>query len=157
MIIRKHVDENVHDNVLNVTAITLLSIEEYKAAREYIPLIEGWWWLRSPGGNNNFAAIVLHDGWVRTYGNSVLRTDGAVRPALIISNLVSFDLKPGDRLIDYAGYDWTVIYENMALCDTSVGSCYFRKDWKAPDANDYNKSDVKKWLENWAKERGIIC
>ena len=36
------------------------------------------------------------------------------------------------------------------------GSLEIRKDWKAPDANDYEKSDVKIWLERWASEKGIM-
>ena len=50
---------------------------------------------------------------------------------------------------------WTMIGDSLALCDDVVGSCAFRKNWKAQDANIYEKSDIKKWLENWAEENGI--
>lgn len=141
---------------LKVTGITLLSIEEYKAAKKYIPLIKGWWWLRSPGFLSSLAAYVDSDGCVDTHGDSVHWTNYVVRPALLISNLDSFNLKPGDKIIDFCRFDWTVISGNMVLCDTGVGTHCFREDWQAPDANDYEKSDVKRWLEDWAKERRII-
>ncbi len=141
---------------LKVTGITLLSIKEYETAKEYVPLVNGWWWLRSPGDISGRAAYVEHYGRVNTYGNYVDSTDIAVRPALLILNLDSSNLNPGDRIVDFCGSDWTVISDNMVLCDTEVGTHCFREDWVADGANDYKKSDVKKWLENWARERGII-
>ena len=41
-----------------------------------------WWWLRSPGDGDDFAAYVLGDGYVRSGGRDVLSGDGSVRPAL---------------------------------------------------------------------------
>lgn len=43
-----------------------------------------WWWLRSPGGSQNFAAIVYNDGDVYEGGGDVDHGDSAVRPALWI-------------------------------------------------------------------------
>jgi len=40
-----------------------------------------WWWLRSPGGNQDSAAGVIGDGYVGLSGGSV-GTEGGVRPAL---------------------------------------------------------------------------
>lgn len=141
---------------LKVTGITLLSVEEYEKAMEYIPMVYGWWWLRSPGLYNNRAAGVITDGSVYMYGFSVDMATHIVRPALLISNLDSLNLKPGDRIIDFYYFDWTVIPGNMVLCDTGIGQHCFREDWMVSGANDYEKSDVKKWLEDWAKERWIL-
>lgn len=44
-----------------------------------------WWWLRSPGLYQNFAAIVNYDGSVYYYGNLVNYAHDAVRPALWIN------------------------------------------------------------------------
>ena len=44
-----------------------------------------WWWFRSPGPFQNDAAIVLSDGSVNYYGNSVNDGHSAVRPALWIN------------------------------------------------------------------------
>ena len=111
-----------------------------------------WWWLRSPYfRSSNNAGEVVDDGWVDIL--DVDRTDGA-RPALKIRNLVSSNLKIKDQ-IQLAGYTWTVIAEDIILCDEIVGHTAFKKDWKAQDANVYEKSDIKAWLKNWAKEKGI--
>lgn len=44
-----------------------------------------WWWLRSPGYNQNVAAFVNNDGSVNYYGNNVNYAHDAVRPALWIN------------------------------------------------------------------------
>jgi hypothetical protein len=48
------------------------------ALREY----SAWWWLRSPGGAQDYAAIVHSDGSVGLYGTGVILHEGGVRPAL---------------------------------------------------------------------------
>ena len=42
-----------------------------------------WWWLRSPGNNQNNAANVNNDGSVNYNGNNVNNDNDAVRPALL--------------------------------------------------------------------------
>ena len=44
-----------------------------------------WWWLRSPGYNQNYAADVINDGSVNCNGNYVVDGSDAVRPALWIN------------------------------------------------------------------------
>ena len=44
-----------------------------------------WWWLRSPGDSQNYAAIASSDGSVDYCGYYVNRNDGAVRPAMWIN------------------------------------------------------------------------
>ncbi len=41
----------------------------------------GWWWLRSPGNNQNNAANVNTDGSVNRNGDNVNNDNNAVRPA----------------------------------------------------------------------------
>ena len=142
---------------IEIGEITLLSVEEFEAAQENIPVIPEYWWLRSPGSSNYSAACVCSDGAV--YGSGLYvcsdgSVSGRVRPALRISNLASYNLHAKDT-IRLARKTWTVISEDLVLCDESVGNCAFRDDYQAPDANVYEKSDVKKWLENWAAENGI--
>ena len=43
----------------------------------------GWWWLRSPGYNQDFAARVISGGFL--YNNYVLDASGSVRPALWVN------------------------------------------------------------------------
>lgn len=140
---------------VEVEKITLLSAEEYEKKFGYIrPSGLYWWWLRSPGGHSDYAAIVYFSGGVSSGGCYVHSIGGAVRPALII-NPESTNLQVGDRIF-YKQHRWTAIDKNMLLCDEPVTYMPFRKDWKAPDANDYEHSDVKKWLEDWAKTNGIL-
>ncbi len=46
-----------------------------------------WWWLRSPGNNQNNAANVNNDGDVNENGNNVNNDNNAVRPALLSCGL----------------------------------------------------------------------
>lgn len=151
------------EKIINVTekidvqleGITLLSAEEYKQMRCHIPKTDcRWWWLRSPGNYSNLAAYVDLDGDVRIHGNSVIYSNVAVRPALKISNLTSANLIPGDKII-VAGQNWTVISDTYAIADDAIGTHCFREDWRAKDANMYEKSDVKKYIEDWAIKEGI--
>ena len=139
---------------LDVQEVTLLSKEEYKAGRKYIPLHDSWWWLRSPNESSTYyAGYVYVDGEVSCYlvGNCI----GGVSPALRISNLKFSNLNPGDKLI-IGGRKWTVISNELVQCDEVIGKCAFREDYEAPDANNYEVSDVKKYVERWAWEHGII-
>ena len=133
---------------LNINGITLLSTEEAIKLPINIRISEYPWWLRSPGEYDTYAAIVSVDGEdVFSDGISVDEEFG-VRPALKISNLESCNLQIGDIIIMF-NYTWTVISNNLILCDKIVGKCKFRENWKAKDANNYEASDVKKWLEKW--------
>ena len=135
---------------IRITDVTLLTTEEAEALPVKMKAIGKWWWLRSPGRSQDFAAFVDYDGALYDY-YSVNISDVGVRPALKIE---STDLMVDDKF-ELAGQQWTVINEDTALCDNIVGKAHFRKDWKAPDANDYEASDIKKWLENWVIEKGI--
>lgn len=137
---------------IEISEITLLSVMEAKAVSRAQLNIGSWWWLRSPGGPLS-AAGVYNDGGVSTHGNRVCSRNG-VRPALRISNLGASNLSVGEKF-SAGGETWTVISKDLVLCDRVVGHTCFREDWRAPDANVYEKSDVKKWLENWALEKGI--
>ena len=137
---------------IEIDEITLLSLEEYETYQNAIPKIAAWWWLRSPNASIVAnAPDVDNDGLIHTI--SVTSDDG-IRPALRIKNPESFDIGIGDKF-RLAGDMWTMIGDGLALCDDVVGNCAFRKNWKAQDANIYEKSDIKKWLENWAEENGI--
>ena len=144
------------NNALHIQEITLLSIEEYEEAEEHIPTIRGWWWLRSPGFASNSAAGVSTDGSVDADGDYVFRTRVVVRPALRVSNLQSLDLQIGDKIFDLAGHTWTVIADDLMLCDDGIGQHCFRDDWEAEDSNVYEASDVKKYLDSWAKKNHIF-
>ena len=139
---------------LDIEEITLLTTEEARLVPRRILAAGDNWWLRSPGYDVRLAAYVYLDGFVLIDGYIVDNAFG-VRPALRICNFSSANLNLGDKL-KLAGETWTVISEDFVLCDDIIGECAFRHDYKTPDANDYEKSDVKKYLETWAKDRGLV-
>lgn len=140
---------------LDITNVTLLTLEEARQLSRKVRVADGVWWLRSPGYYEYSAAFVHgEDGSVDVLGFNVNEPLG-VRPALEIANLESAKLKIGDRF-NLADECWTVINEDKALCDDIVGKTPFREYWRAEDANDYDASDIKKWLEKWAKDKGIV-
>ena len=93
------------------------------------------------------------DGFVNDYGDNVYSKYG-VRPALKIRNLKSSNLKIKDQF-EMAGYRWTVISDEYAICNDIVGETCFRRDWRAKDVNVYEASDIKMWLADWVKDKGI--
>ena len=138
---------------LDIAEVTLLSEEEYLANEDIIPLISKWWWLASPGDDMSYAMFVHSDGFLST--NFVNRNSGRVRPVLRIRNLGASNLLVENKF-ELAGCTWTVLPGDLALCDKEIGSTYFREDIDAKDANVYEKSDIKKYLEKWAEEAGIL-
>lgn len=150
MIVKKITTE---DQDIRILGMTLLSVEEAKALPDDIRTIGKPWWLRSPGISAYDAAIVLDLGTVNDYGFYVNGDEYGIRPALIIDQ-TSSNLQIGDRFA-LAGYEWTVIKE-YALCNDCIGECTFREDWQAEDANIYEASDVKRFIEAWATENGIL-
>ena len=146
----KQIIETTKDIDLDVLGITLLSVEEAEQLPEGTRAIRGWWWLRSPGDYGDYAAYVYGKGLVNDIGYNVHNHELGVRPALIV-NLDSSNLSIMDK-IETAGHRWTVITDSLILCDDIVGFTAFRADWQANDANVYEASDVKKWLEKWWEE-----
>lgn len=141
---------------LAITDVTLLSIEEYEANKEIIPHVDDCWWLRSPGYYSDSVAGVEYDGSVYYPGDVVDVGCNAVRPVVALRPSESGipNLNVGDK-IEMAGYTWTILRDELALCDDVVGCTEFRKDGNAKDANAYEVSDIKKWLKKWAAENGI--
>ena len=139
--------------MIKVNEITLLSIDEYKKSKQNISLIKDVaWWLRSPGYHNFTAAFVEVNGDVNESGYNVAIDYPAVRPVLKL--LGASDLLIKEKL-DLAGHTWTVISENLALCDDILGWTCFSND-----TNAYETSDIKKYIDNWVNENGkemITC
>ena len=138
---------------IEINDVTLLSEEEYLACKDNISIINNCWWLRSPDYLQCYATYVNNDG--SPCFNTVDYDSACIRPALRISNLESSNLKIGDKVF-IADYVWTVIANDLILCDNIVMYSCFREDWHAEDANNYEASDVKKKLEKWAMEHSII-
>lgn len=123
--------------------ITLLTVEEYKRYKPQIPHVNDWWWLRSPGCDQDYAADVSSAGVVSLTGYGVDSDYGAVRPALR-SKII--DLSVGEQVIAL-GNRWTVIDTGLAISNEVVA----RKRFDG-NSNDWETSELKEWLEEWARE-----
>ena len=130
---------------------TLLSVEEYKEYKDNIPLLHICWWLRSPGSRDKHVMTVNSKGKVNADGILADLTDKtgfclvALRPALKITNLESLDLQIKDQF-ELVTHGFTVISDNLAICNDTFTSMAFRRDGSS---NDYEISDVKKYIEEW--------
>lgn len=137
---------------LDIVEATLLAWEA-----ESLPMrlrqYGNWWWLRVPNAFrnyalNSYASNVDSDGSVDYSGLGVQFSDVAVRPALKVKNLSFSNLKIGD-VFTFGGKRFEIISDEIAFCLDDIGTCAFRKDWQVVDANDYEKSDVKKFVDDW--------
>lgn len=133
---------------VKILGVTLLSAEEAETLltreeRKY----NYCWWLRSPGYYSNFTCYVYNSGDVHSSGRSVDFYSG-VRPALNI-DISSSNIKTGD-VFNYGGKEFKVISDSLAWMHNSDIGCYaFRKEWQVKNANEYEASDVKKFIDKW--------
>ena len=136
---------------LEITEATLLTIEEArklpKRLRTYDGTNDEWWWLKSPGLCPNHVTFVDSDSFVNSFGDYAY-VDNIVRPVLIISNFDSSNLQIGDTF-EFGNEKFEVISNGKAFCLGYINYMEFRKDPDAPDANDYEKSDIKKYIDDW--------
>ena len=128
--------------------ITLLTAEEYEQYKDRIPLVKDWWWLRSPGSYSNHAARVSNGGSVISSGIFVNHSYGAIRPALKSDIL---NLCIGDSFIAL-GNRWVVIDDGTAISQDVI--THRRYD---ANSNVWETSELKRWLEQWAKEGETEC
>ena len=149
---------------LKIQEITLLSAEEYRTLKDNIKPIDSWWWLRTAGIDGNAVSSVQCNGELNICSTDVLKHDGSVRPVLRIENLNALNLTIGssfkfgitvNNVFKLGRYTWTIISEELALCDEAVGQSAFKKDGDAKNSNQYESSDIKKWLNEWAEEQQI--
>ena len=137
---------------IQITNVTLLSKEEYGKYRNTIPRWYTWWWLRSPCRYVETDADQVQSTML--VNSEPVWMSASVRPVLVFSDILS-TLKVGDKL-EVAGKTWTIIENGLALCDNSIGFKPFKENHKVKSANVYEKSDVKKYIDNWVKEQKII-
>ena len=129
---------------LEVEEITLLSIEEYEKHKKEIPAIHAWWWLRSPGCCVAGAASVSYGGSVCRLGGRV-SINGSIRPALRIKQLEPHrQFTIGTKFVKAARL-WTIISDDLAICDGTIKDMPF----SAVGDNNYENSDVKRFIEEW--------
>ena len=130
--------------------IFLLSIEEYEKYKNVIPKISTWWWLRSPGLNAYYAALVDDDGSIDNSGDGVDYREYSVRPALRISNQESKYFKIGGRFVKYA-FPWIKIADNIVIAEVPIAFHRFDET-----SNDYKNSEIRQFLLDW-KSNTVEC
>jgi len=128
---------------IEVTDISLLTVEEAERLPENIREYEDWWWLRTPGISSHYAAFVHFDGPVSILGAGVTHVNVGVRPALTISNLEDLGVRVGDTII-IQDKKYVVVSDNKVLYNDDA--VYHRFD---KDSNDYEKSEIKKIVDGW--------
>lgn len=124
----------------------LFSVEEYEKYKCVIPKVCSWWWLRSTGSYSCYATYVLFDGSVLPRGNDVYSTCG-VRPALKVSKSEIANLQIGDRKI-YYDFPFVKIDDDLLIAEVPIAFDKFDDE-----SNDYEKSYVKRFLEEWKESR----
>lgn len=126
---------------INIKGATLLTVKEASALSVEMRKCFSSWWLRSPGRSGTYAACV-GGGSVK---DDIVEGSLGVRPALEIEDHY---LDDGDQF-NFAHHRWTVIKETKALCNDTIGICAFRENWQADNANNYEQSDIKKYVDEW--------
>ena len=141
---------------MNIKNITLLSEEEFNSSKEFIPEIElQIWWLRTPYYLPHRACAVFANSYI---GNAPVSSFAiGVRPALVVENE---EFVCGQK-VNVLGCVWTVILiddvNTILLCDEVVAHQRFDAD-----NNDFEESEIKRFLEGWSQERqenptNIVC
>lgn len=133
---------------IKVLGATLLSHNEYDANEYYIIDKDFIWWLRSGVNTCSYKVYCVSSGSVSMIG--VNYKHFGVVPALILEDK---DIKAGSK-ITYAGQKFTVLHDGLALSNKIIHHMAFRNDINADDANIYEASDVKKWVDAWFNRNG---
>ena len=126
--------------------ITLLTKEEYEKYNEMqrIPIMNRWWWLRSPGSTKLLTACVYSNYHCNTTGGGVEGAILAVRPALKSKVL---NLSVG-TMFTALGNTWIMIDNGFAISVDAVAHRRYDEG-----SNVWETSELKAWLEKWARDR----
>lgn len=130
-----------------ITEARLLTKEEAEALPERLRRYLDFWWTSTADAEYTFRAWMMNGNLCYLIKRNV-NVETVARPALIFE---LSSLKIGDRFI-VADLEFEVISEGLAFCTTDIGKCAFRKDWDAKDANQYEASDIKKYIDKWFEE-----
>lgn len=153
--LRKKVKQEIHIGFED-DPIFLLSKEEYERYKSKIPQLSCGWWLRSPGADLDCTATIESDNSIFSRGYVVKYFPEAIRPVVKMSAIRSL-LYNGSTYMGAKngrffalGATWKVIDEEKGLAIAEVPIMFSRFD---EESNDYKKSEVRKKLLDWYKER----
>ena len=133
---------------IDVKEITLLTLAKYKAYKERVPRsFDGAWWLRTPAKKPKYAkkphmCVVDYKALVDT---RPIDESCGVRPAMVFE---ADRIAVGDSF-ELFDWGWTVIADGLAICNQVVYNCAFQGVWNEVDADCYETSLVKWYLDRW--------
>lgn len=137
-----------HKTEIEILGATLLSIDEAENLLTKEDMCyDCWWWLRSKGYDSFYVSYV--DGFGDVHDDAdVDDIYGCVRPVLKI-DITGTDFKIGDVFM-FGDKKFKIISENIAwMYCSDIGVYQFRYDYCSVNANDYEKSDIKKFVDKW--------
>ena len=144
---------------IEVAGIGLLNVEEAEMLPEKIRAIKKFWWLKTVGKTgeheiNYRAMFVCKNGDICYNGQSIKSYSAGVRPVLFLNPALP-NFKKGDKF-EWNGYDWTLISDSKALCNSIIKNMKYKKDanrYKLLKIKDvYEVSDIKQFLEQWLED-----
>lgn len=145
-------DNNIALSDLQIGYVAVLSVGEADSLPVSIKAIDSNWWTRTPGMGIGTVGVV-YQGTGRIYlDGDVCSMVCGVRPALQIDNLESLNLGKYDKFT-VGSFSYTVISDDMVLCDDIVGACPFNNDMSLN--SDYDTSYLKQFVKDWSREQGF--
>lgn len=139
---------------IQIDGVTLLSVDEYEVVKEKVNPLSEDWFLMPYDKRLPLAVGLFYDDYdtrpIRYVEYPVERAE--IRPVLIFSGCP--ELNTGDRFVLF-GKAWLVISEGKALCQESIGGCFYRDMDDCEEGNTsennflYENSKAKVILDGW--------
>ncbi len=170
--------QNISEDDLKITQIRLPSKEEVVEGKEYIPPTAQHWY---ENGDNYWTDNCVEDNKVMIANDTGINDfalawqEQSVRPVAVIDNIQALGLDKGDKL-EIGGQKWTIIGNNTAICDKSIGKSTFNgenslaygitsafvgdvfeqlSEGKYVYRSNYKGSDAEKYIQDWIKDNDI--
>ena len=154
-----------------IDSIALLTPQEYLEYRENITPIQRhgycpWrWWLQNTEPREGAMALVVNESakyFLSNSGKVIPKTPDMpqngeifpdsvyavchIRPALHMT-----DLKVGET-IQFDDQTFTAISDQIALCDSDIGTCQYTTELDMKKATRYEFSEAKRRIKEWAAQ-----
>ena len=133
---------------IEIVEVDLLDSTEYKRHMYSIPMIDADWFLQ-PDDDLDWGYYVNSEGSM--VFDCIRGSIRMVRPVLRMYS----DLQRKDKF-NLAGYSWTVLSRNLALCDEAVMSGDMREILPEYNVGLEDEAIVDSVLRDWARMKGLI-
>lgn len=129
--------------------VRLLTNEEYDRYIDKIPDLNCSWWLGDPAYSG--AVKMINNDKSKTWCYpGVNLSPPAVRPVIDVNgvDLGYMRFYDGIDTMIHCGIIWKRLNDDLYISEVPIG--FHRFD---PESVDYDKSEIKEWLEKWYEER----